>query len=80
MSVDPLIQALRDRRHRRGIRPYILADLAGLSQQVVYASEAGLRSPRLAAVRAMADALDCDLVLVPRFTCVTNPTRERKAA
>ncbi|WP_043512363.1 helix-turn-helix domain-containing protein [Actinoplanes sp. SE50/110] len=65
-SVDPIIAQLRDRRNQRGLKPYVLAGLAGLSQQYVYRTEAGLHSPRLDTLRAWADALGYDLALVCR--------------
>lgn len=65
-DVDPLISQYRDRRHKAGVKPYILAELAGVSPQIVYTAEAGSRDPRLSTLRAWADALGCDLELVPR--------------
>ncbi len=75
-TVDPLIAQLRDARHRRGVKPYVVSSLAGLGLNVVYLAEAGDRSPTLATLRAWADALDCDIELIPRSA---TPTGRRAA-
>lgn len=76
-DVDPLIRQLRERRHRRGVPPYILAELSGVCFQAVYKVEAGDRDPRLSTLRRLADALGCDLALVPRSTTQLSPAAER---
>lgn len=86
MSVDPLITQLRERRHQRRVKPYVLADLSGVCFQAVYKVESGERDPRLSTLRRLADALGCDIALVPRTTDRLFPAAEggtqpeRKAA
>ncbi len=63
---DPLLVALRAHRFRRGMTASALAAAAGISRQAAYDIDAGRRDPHLSRLRALADALDCDLALVPR--------------
>ncbi|MET0415805.1 MAG: helix-turn-helix transcriptional regulator [Actinoplanes sp.] len=72
---DPLIDQLRERRYQVGGSAYTLSARAGLGYSQLYRAEAGTRSPTLTTLRAWADALDCDIQLVPRST-----STERTAA
>ncbi len=52
-------------RRRRGLSGERLAELAGMSRDGIYKLELGIRSPRLATLLALADALGigpCDLL------------------
>ena len=73
---DPLIEQLKEARHRRGVATYVVAGLAGLAHRQLYHAEAGEVSPTLGTLRAWADALDCDIRLVP----ISSHSLEGKAA
>lgn len=76
-QVDPLVAQMRDRRHQVGVAPWLVAHFAGISHQAAYYVESGARDPRLSTLRALADALGCDLALVPRTTPQLAPAARR---
>jgi len=65
---DPLVQALTDRRAELGISLSEVAYRRGLARYPghLVRVESGELSPTLAVLRSWADALGCDLMLVPR--------------
>lgn len=67
-TVDPLIGQLREYRHQAELYPNTLAARAGIAHAQIYRAEAGEVSPTLCTLRAWAEALDCDIQLVPRST------------
>jgi predicted transcriptional regulator len=63
---DPLLAAYRARREELGLTQTDLAELHGLQQRSVSDLELGRSAPTLVRLRTVAEALDCDLVLMPR--------------
>jgi transcriptional regulator with XRE-family HTH domain len=47
-------------RQRRGLRQYVLADLAGITKGMLSAYETGKQCPNLATLVKVLRALDCD--------------------
>ena len=58
---NEIIALLREERKRRGISKYALAELSGLSEQMIGYVERGMRSPSLETVVRIAAGLDTDL-------------------
>lgn len=54
-------QLLREEREKRPMSMNLLAERAGLSQQMVSYVERGMRNPTLETLLRMADALEIDL-------------------
>lgn len=67
-SMDPLTIALRSRRQLLRMSLERLGRKLHVSQSTVHAWESGVRNPSPTLLRAWADAVGCDLVLVPRRT------------
>lgn len=63
---DPILTALVARRHAMGLTQAELAEMNGLSRSNIAEREKLRVAPNLATLRQWADALDCDIVLVPR--------------
>lgn len=63
---DPLILELARRRENLWLTRRAVARRAGLGLDMVQSYERGDRCPGLWAVQRWADALGCDVVLVPR--------------
>jgi transcriptional regulator with XRE-family HTH domain len=61
-----LLQTLRDARHKSGHSLSRMAALTGLNLSQISQIENENVDPRLSSVRALAGALDYELVLVPR--------------
>ncbi|AYJ52110.1 helix-turn-helix domain-containing protein [Rhodococcus sp. P1Y] len=65
-SPSLLAEAFTQRRHRLGLTQADLAALAGVGRSTVQSIESGKDSIQLDGVRAVADALGCDITLVTR--------------
>jgi transcriptional regulator with XRE-family HTH domain len=71
-AVRHLTADLLAMRLARGLTQRAAAEAIGLRQSDISALERGAHSPYLDTVCALADALDCDLILVPRATPSTT--------
>jgi DNA-binding XRE family transcriptional regulator len=69
-DVDPILTGLRDRRRELGVTQQLLARAMGTagSPNLISSRELGHRSPTLAFLRRWADALGCEIALVPLDT------------
>jgi transcriptional regulator with XRE-family HTH domain len=72
VKVSPLVAAMAERRRELGWSQLTLAIEVGTSQSQICLYEHGKVAPMPSTLTRLADALDCDLVLVPR-----DPGRER---
>jgi len=63
--IDPLVAALKQRREELGWDPIKLTREFNWSASALLRFEAG-GDPRLSTVRKVAEALGCDLTLVPK--------------
>jgi transcriptional regulator with XRE-family HTH domain len=63
---DPLVAALCQRRQDRGLTQQQLGNIIGVSNGAISRWERGNRLPCTVDLLAMADALDCDIRVVPR--------------
>ena len=59
-------EQIGDRRRALGLSQMALANLIGTTQGAISGYETGERQPRRVVLEQLADALDCDLRLVPR--------------
>jgi transcriptional regulator with XRE-family HTH domain len=71
---DPLVLDLTRRRRGRGLSQSVVAGLSGMTPTNLGRAERGLSEPRLSTLRRWADALGCDLALVPKV----EETKARK--
>jgi len=69
--LDSIIVAARDRRVALGLAQQYLADRIGFHRNTIQTCETGRHDPTLHTLRLWAEALDCDLVLVPRTPAPT---------
>ena len=61
-----VIRLLQEERERRGLSKYVVAERAGLSQQMIGYVERGLRSPSLETIVRLAAGLEVDLAEIIR--------------
>ena len=66
MEPDPVARQLRARREAWGVTLAFVARSIGYGRSTVHAWETGDRHPSPTALRKWADALDCELLVVPR--------------
>ena len=66
--LSPITDALRERRHELGLTQAQVADKSRLPRSVIAGLETGVSPLRMPGLLAVADALGCELVAVPRET------------
>lgn len=69
--LEPIAQALRDARKRKGISQRALATLAGVPQSHISKIEAGAVDLRLSSLMELSRALEMEPMLVPRKVVIT---------
>lgn len=63
---DPLLQAIMAEARRQGMAGFDFSLDAGIAYSTLSSIVCGHTSPRLATVRKLLDAIDSDIMLVPR--------------
>jgi DNA-binding XRE family transcriptional regulator len=76
VQASRLARSFAARRHELGMTQAELALLAGVGRSTVQYIEGGKETTQLDGVRAVADALGCDLPLVTRAGIVVEPDHE----
>lgn len=66
VTPDPVATQLRARRLAWGVSLAFIARAVGYGRSTVHAWETGDRHPSPTALRRWADALDCELLVIPR--------------
>jgi predicted transcriptional regulator len=65
---------MRDRRKQLGWSQLELGDRAGVCQYIVSRMETGRRGVHLSTARKIIEALDCDVLLIPRHPATERTT------
>lgn len=63
---DPLMVAILAEAKRQGMSILDLSEAAGVSHSSLSSNAVGATSPRLSMLRKLLNAIDCDVVVVPR--------------
>lgn len=64
--IDTFLKSIRQLRRREGLTQESLARVVGVAQARISGMENGEGNPTIETVRAVADALDAEIVIVPR--------------
>jgi hypothetical protein len=65
-DADPLMQQIMRAAKSRGMTVLDLSIESGVSHSTLSRQAVGRTSPRLKALRSLLDAIDCDVLVVPR--------------